>query len=328
VLNILYAGSPAPSAAVLEYLIIESKKAGAVFRIAGVLTNPSAPQGRSKVPEPTPVARAAENARIPCVSMEKLDAGCRDTVAALEPDLLVCFAFGKIFGPKFLALFPLGGINLHPSLLPKYRGAAPVPAVILNRDSVTGVSVQKIAAEMDSGDILAQKEIPLTGTETASGLLDFAAMEGAKLLAEVIYETSVRRALPAGIPQNHAEASFCAQLRREDGKIDWAKSAEEIDAQIRAFYPWPGSFTEANGENIKILRAAIFRSPRAEENLPAAGVVNSAGTVIGIDKDAGILVQTGKGILAVLVLQRQAKKEVNWKDFVNGYRNFIGVKLI
>jgi methionyl-tRNA formyltransferase len=206
-------------------------------------------------------------------------------------------------------------------LLPKYRGAAPIPAALINRDSVTGVTIQKIAAEMDSGDILLQKEIPLSGTETASGLLDFAALEGAKLLVEVLRETSVRGALPAGIPQNHTKMSFCPQLRREDGKIDWTKSAREIDAQIRAFFPWPGSFTEANGENIKILRAAIFSATNnTAENCPA-------GTVMGIDKDAGILIQTGEGILAVLVLQRQAKKEANWKDFVNGYRNFIGIKL-
>jgi methionyl-tRNA formyltransferase len=324
VLNILYAGSPAPSAALLEYLIVGSEKPDAVFRIVGVLTNPSTPQGRRKAPEPTPVTRAAEKERIPCVCPEKLDAGCRETVAALQPDLLVCFAFGKIFGPKFLALFPLGGINLHPSLLPKYRGATPVPAAILNRDSVTGVSVQKIAIEMDSGDILAQKEITLSGNETASGLLDFAAAEGAELLASVIYETSVQNALPAGKPQNQAEASFCAQFRREDGKIDWTKPAAEIDAQIRAFYPWPGSFTDANGENIKILHATILSDKSAAKNYSAYG----SGTVVGIDKDAGILVQTGEGILAVQVLQRQTKKEVNWKDFVNGYKNFIGLKLI
>jgi methionyl-tRNA formyltransferase len=324
VLNILYAGSPAASSAVLEYLIEESAKSNAVFHICGVLTNPDTPQGRSKEPEPTPVAKAAGKAHIPCLSPERLDAECREAITALKPDLLVCFAFGKIFGPKFLALFPLGGINLHPSLLPKYRGAAPVPAAILNRDSVTGVSVQKIEAEMDSGDILAQKEIPLNGAETSSGLLDFAAKEGAKLLAQVIREASARGALPAGIPQNHAEASFCTQLHREDGKIDWTKSAVKIDAQIRAFYPWPGSFTRANEETIKIHRASIFSDKNAAESVP----VCAPGTVMGIDKDAGILVQTGEGILAVLALQRQAKKEAGWKDFVNGYRNFIGVKLI
>jgi methionyl-tRNA formyltransferase len=323
VLNVFYAGSPSPSAAVLEYLIKESVKTEALFRITGVLTNPGAPQGRCKTQEPTPVARVAEKARIACLSPAKLDAECREMVAALQPDLLVCFAFGKIFGPKFLSLFPLGGINLHPSLLPKYRGAAPVPAALLNRDSVTGVTIQKLAAEMDSGDIIMQKESPLTGTETAAGLLDFASQEGAKLLVEVLQETSMRGALPAGKPQNQLEVSFCAQLRREDGKIDWTKSARNIDAQIRAFFPWPGSWTEANGENIKILRAVILSGKNTAESCPAY----VAGTVMGIDKDAGILIQTGEGILAVQNLQRQAKKEADWKDFVNGYRNFIGIKL-
>ncbi|MDR3284750.1 MAG: methionyl-tRNA formyltransferase [Treponema sp.] len=319
-MRVLYAGTPEPSALTLGILLEASEKLDAVFQVAGVLTNPPARQARNRTPEDSPVAVLAKQTGIPCVAPEKLDGPCRDKIAALKPDLLACFAFGKIFGPQFMALFSLGGVNLHPSLLPKYRGAAPVQAAILNREAVTGITVQRLAPEMDSGDILLQREIPLSGTETAVSLLDFAAREGARALTEVLEAASRAGNLPAGIPQNHAGATYCTQLRREDGRINWAQSAPEIDAQIRAFDPWPGAFTLFMGESLKIRRASVFSlDNRNGQPLP--------GTVLGIDKQAGILVQTGKGILGVLELQRQAKKEVPWKDFINGNRNFTGTKL-
>jgi methionyl-tRNA formyltransferase len=319
--RILYAGTPEPSAVTLGLLLEAAAKPGADFQVTGTLTTPPAPQGRSRTPEDSPVAAAAKRAGIPCLEPEKLDSGCRGTITALKPDLLVCFAFGKIFGPKFMALFPLGGVNLHPSLLPKYRGASPVPAAILNRDAATGITVQRLVAEMDSGDILQQQRILLTGTETAASLLDTAAREGALMLVKTLEAAADAGSLPVGTPQNHLDATYCVQLTREDGKIDWAKSAVEIDAQVRAFEPWPGAFTLFNGEGLKIRQGSIFSPDNG------AGLPPPPGTVLGIDKGGGILVQTGKGILAVQALQRQAKKEIYWKDFINGNRNFIGTIL-
>ncbi|MDR3312388.1 MAG: methionyl-tRNA formyltransferase [Spirochaetaceae bacterium] len=316
-IRILYAGSPETSALVLGRLL-EAVGAGAPFSVAGVLTNLPSFRGRGKIRLSTPAAVRAEQAGIPVIPCEKLDEGCRAQVAALKPDILVCFAYGKIFGPKFLALFSLGGINLHPSLLPKYRGASPVPAAILAGDKETGVTVQKLTLQMDAGDVLAQEKIPLGGSETAESLLQEAAEKGAGMLVRVLSQADTRRELPPGTPQNHGEATYCAACCREDGLIDWTQSAVRIDAQIRAFYPWPGAFTGFNGELLKIIRARPYSGKVAGKK---------PGIVAGVDKEAGILIQTGDGVLSVQHLQRAMKKEVPWKDFLNGCPHFIDTVL-
>lgn len=184
-MKILYAGSPDISVIPLRHLVEENN-----HQLVGVLTNPPSSQGRSKTPIATPVAQYAQGIGIPVLEPEKLTAEVREAVAQLQPDILVCFAYGKIFGPKFMALFPQGGINIHPSLLPKYRGCAPVPAAILNQESETGVSIQRIAQEMDTGNILCQKVISLNGTENSQTLLEKASFLGAEMVAEVLENIS------------------------------------------------------------------------------------------------------------------------------------------
>ncbi|WP_428770085.1 methionyl-tRNA formyltransferase [Treponema sp. HNW] len=322
-LKIVYAGSPDISAVLLKGLIDLNR-----VHIAAVLTNAPAPAGRSKTPLPTPVAALAYEKGLEVLEPEKLDASVRQRIAELKPDLLVCFAYGKIFGPKFLALFPKGGINLHPSLLPKYRGCAPVPAAILAGETKTGISVQRLALEMDCGDILAQKEIPLTGTETAAEVLSNAAVLAIPLVAEVIGQIEENR--EKAVVQDSSKACYCKSLVKTDALIDWTRSAEQICAQVRALQPWPGTYTCANGSKLYIHSASVYTG-----NLESAGgkqrVVfctddkpRMPGRVIGTDKDCGILIQTGDGVLAVQVLQRETKKAVHWKDFFNGCRNFGG----
>ncbi|MDR1318613.1 MAG: methionyl-tRNA formyltransferase [Treponema sp.] len=324
-MRILFAGSPGIAVPSLEALFTLAGTDGG-FELAGVLTNPDSPRGRRGTPEPTELGAAAERLSVrrteagkppvPALKPAKLDAAAREAVSALKPDLLVSFAYGRIFGPKFLALFPLGGINIHPSLLPKYRGAAPIPAAILNRESLTGLSIQKLAAEMDSGDILARENILLNGRETAAVLGKTVARKAAELLPRVL------GALAAGtaesLPQNHGEATYCFPIPKEEGLIDWSGSAAEIDARIRAFDPWPRTWTIREGQRLLILRAEV------PDGLPSAEV---PGTVLGVDKQRGILVQTGEGILAVQELQYGAKKALDWKVFLNGSRNFIGSRL-
>lgn len=327
--RILYAGSP-EAAAIPLFHLGRSESCGKDFAIAGVLTNPPSAQGRSKALIPTPVAQAARQLEtelgctIPVLTPEKLDAAARDAVAELKPDLLVCFAYGKIFGPKFLALFPLGGINLHPSLLPLYRGCAPIPAAILDQQSQTGVSVQKLAQEMDSGDILSQVVLPLTGTETADSLLLQAAEIGGRQLEEVIVTTARNGGLPEGTPQDGTKATYCQMMRKEEGAICWKDSAAAIDAKIRAFTPWPGAFTCALGTTLKLHQATVYRKDLPPHIQSAHPAPPAPGTVLGTDKAAGILIQTGDGILCVTNLQWQTKKAMDWKDFMNGSGNFIG----
>jgi methionyl-tRNA formyltransferase len=327
-MRILFAGSP--SIAVPSLKEICSIKG---IELAGVLTNPDTPRGRHGKCQPTEVGEAAaeilrqfegQNRKVFSVFKPlKLDAPLRERITALNPDLLVSFAYGHIFGPKFLALFPLGGINIHPSLLPKYRGPAPIVAAIINRDTVTGISIQKLAYEMDSGDILAKEQFQLTGRETAGELNGITAQKAAVLLREALSKIaeSLNSSGKSGLaiqgkPQNHSEASYCSLIKREDGLIDWKAGAAEIEAKIRAFDPWPLCRTVHKEKELYILKAGVFQHEFIYQG------ERKPGLVLGIDKEGGILVQTGDGILAVTELQYQAKKALFWKDFLNGARDF------
>jgi len=317
VLRILYAGSPEPSAVMLRLLLKDKKFVSADCHVVGVLTNPASAQGRHKTPVPTPVSTVACEAGIPVFTPEHLDAAFRAQLIPLQADLLVCFAYGHLFGPKFLAMFSKGAVNLHPSLLPKYRGATPVPAAILNRDRETGISIQKIGLEMDAGDLLIQKKIILDGTETSGALLERCAYEGSVLLSDILYNTAEKGILPDAVPQT-GEPSYTKMITKEDGRIKWDRSATEIDALIRAYTPEPGCWTLYGDLMLRILEAHVI-SGMDFDAVP--------GTVTDYDSREGILVKTGNGILAVNRLQLQAKKAMKCNDFMNGCRNFIGTVL-
>jgi methionyl-tRNA formyltransferase len=294
--------------------------------LIGILTNPDRPRRHGQA-EPSDVSAAAcalDAIRkekgfppIPQLKPEKLDAKAREDVAALAPELLVSFAYGRIFGPRFLALFPFGGINIHPSLLPKYRGASPIPAAILNREKETGICIQELAAEMDSGDIIASLKIEILERETTASLTETVSEKAALLLRELLLDFGPRAA--AAKPQT-GEAVYCREIKKEAGFIDWGKSAAEIDAQIRAFTPWPLSFTRRGKDTLIILEAEISAMHTEAKTYALPG------TVLCTDS-RGILVKTGDGILAVKRLQWQTKKALDWKAFCNGERDFVGVKL-
>ncbi|MDR0495023.1 MAG: methionyl-tRNA formyltransferase [Treponema sp.] len=313
-MRILFAGSPAIAVPALKSIAALS---GGGIELAALLTRADSPRGRGGKPEPTDCALAARHlSAIPVLKPEKLDSAARGQVAALKTDFLVSFAYGKIFGPQFLALFPLGGVNIHPSLLPKYRGPTPIPAAILNRETVTGITIQHLAAEVDSGDILLQETVPLNGRETTASLNEIMAEKAAELLPAAL--GSIANGDLRAQPQDHRAATYCSLVNKGDGLIDWNRSAVEIDARIRAFDPWPLSWTMHGDLQLFILQA---------EALEAGGESPSPGRVLGKDKEKGILIQTGEGILAVNRLQYQTKKALEWKNFLNGARNFLEAKL-
>jgi methionyl-tRNA formyltransferase len=316
-MRILFAGSPAIAIPALEKLVALSGS-GEDFTLAGLLTNPDSPKGRSGRAEPTECATAAQKlcAAVQVLKPEKLDSTAREQVAAIRPDMLVSFAYGKIFGPRFLALFPMGGINIHPSMLPKYRGPTPIPAAIINMESETGLSIQRLAAEMDSGDILLQERVFLDGRETTASLSETMAEKAAVLLPAVL-KGIADDSLP-GWPQDHSAATYCSLIAKDDGLINWAQSAAEIDARIRAFDPWPLSFTMHGDMHLLILKTEVLNVPNSSA---------FPGQVLGKDNEKGILIQTGEGILVVSRLQYQTKKALEWKAFLNGARNFIGTRL-
>jgi methionyl-tRNA formyltransferase len=362
-MRILYAASPAIAVPALESLAREPE---GDWELAGLLTNPDAPRGRRGGPVPAEAAVAAAEflARDRILKPEKLDAAAREAAAALKPDLLVSFAYGRIFGPKFLALFPLGGINIHPSLLPKYRGPTPIPAVILGGETETGITIQRLAAEMDAGDILLQERFPLSGRETTEELSGIAARRAPALLRQVL--AGLARGDLRGRPQDHREASYCSLISKEDGRIDWNHSAVAIDARIRAYTPWPLSWTVQGDRFLTILEArpcegavppasyvpsgrlpkgmdcmgagapALYvpsgRLPIGTDCMgagaPASSMPALPGLVLGVDKNRGILVQTGEGILRITRLQYRTKKALQWQVFLNGARDFIGSRLL
>ncbi|MDE6705540.1 MAG: methionyl-tRNA formyltransferase [Treponemataceae bacterium] len=326
-LRILYAGSPLASGIVLKNLAERGKKNG--YEISAVLTNPPSSRGRHKELIPTEVARTAQSLGIPVFAFDHLTSEARAVLSPLGCDLLVCFDFGRIFGEKFLSMFPLGGINLHPSALPKYRGCTPVPAAILNGDRELGISVQKLALKTDEGDILARTTVALDGTETTKSLMDgdgsrsVVIDEGTALLDGVLRSIVAAAdnpcnerpfVMPQGTPQS-GEASYTGFFKKEDGRIDWHQSAECIERKIRAYTPFPLCFTVRDGTNLLILTARV-----GAEKTDAP-----AGTVLPYRKSVGVEIACGGGsVLVVTELQWQAKKAMDYASFMNGARGIVG----
>ena len=325
-LKILYAGSPLASSIVLKNLI--NCQSSHNFKIAGVLTNLPSAKGRHSELLPTEVAQCARENKIPVFEFEHLKSEAREAISPLNVDLLVSFDYGRIFGPKFLELFPLGGINLHPSNLPKYRGCTPVPAAILNGDKTLGITVQKLALKTDEGDILGQTEISLDGTETTLSLMDGDGKssrvtdEGSKLLLRILKEISYSFESEdfelLGTKQT-GESSYTNFLKKEDGIIDWNKSASKIERKIRAYTPFPLCSTSWNGVKITILKARVGEGTTSE----------TAGTVLPYRKSVGIEIACGDGsILSITELQQEKKKAMDYKSFINGARGFTGSVLM
>lgn len=313
-MRVLFAGSPGIALPALRRLAAEQE-------VVAVLTNPESQAGRGLAAVRTPVAEEALALGLPVLSFESLGSESRLAVASLRPDILVSFAYGRIFGPKFLSLFPRGGVNVHPSLLPRYRGASPIPHAILNREAETGVSVQKLAAEMDSGDLFAVARIPLSGRETTESLSLVAADLGAELLSNLLRDMEAGRAVAR--PQQ-GEPSFCSVLTKEDGLVDWGASSLDLDARIRAFSPWPGAWTLFRGQRLNLLESLPFPG----EVWGGGGETNRLpGTILGLDKARGLVVQTIDGLLGLRRLQLQAKKALSWREFANGVRDLAGTAL-
>lgn len=307
-MRILFAGCPDISVPSLE-------KCNSLFPIVGVLTNPDRLVGRGRRKQKTPVKAKAEELGLVTIEASTLDGSVREMIKAHRPDLLVVVAFGKIFDKAFLDLFPQGAVNLHPSLLPRYRGPSPIPAAILNGDKKTGITIQRLALEMDSGDILSQEEIPLNGYETTEDITGIAAEKGSDMLVDVLKRIDSGK--EEAVRQKESEASYCKLIRRRDAFISWEETAEIINRKVRAYYPWPIAHTFWKGKRLNILEAYPFGEG---DGSPSGNEI--PGKVLGVDKKAGILIQTKGGVLVVKRLQLQSKKQMDWKAFINGVHGF------
>lgn len=318
-MRIFFAGTP-------EIAVPSLEAVTAKWEVTGVLTQPDKRKGRGRGSEPSPVKRKADELDLLALQPEDLDGKFIDRVRGLNPDILVVVAYGKIFKRNFIDIFPLGGINLHPSLLPVYRGPSPITAAILGGDSETGITVQRLALKMDAGDILRQIKIPLSGRETGSSLTGRVAGLGADLLVQTLRE--IEESKVKAVPQDHSQATYCSIIRREDGLIHWTESTVMIDRKIRAYDSWPGAYSTFKGTPIRVLEAEPvaaaenegYRTLFGEETLVKA----EPGRVVGVDKKRGILVKTGDGFLIVTRLQLQSKKALDFISFLNGVRDFTG----
>ena len=313
-MRILFAGTP-------EIAVPSLKRISAAYPCV-VLTGTDRHAGRGRKTAPSPVKQSADALGLRVIAADKINTAVREEVRAFGPDILVVAAFGKIFRKSFLDLFPLGGINLHPSLLPRYRGPSPVTAAILGGDEITGVTIQRMALEVDSGAVLAQERVALTGIETTGALSEKLGILGAELLMGVLGAVQAGKATE--LVQNAADATYCGMVKKEHGRIDWGEAAGLIERKVRAYDPWPRAYTTWKGAVLLVLKSKEYPDTLSPVSGSAEGNNVPAGKVVGSRPEYGILVQTGRGILAVESLQLQNKKAMDWRSFVNGHPGVLG----
>ena len=281
--------------------------------IAAVYSQPDRPSGRGRKLVPTPTKRFAEERGIDVRQPQSLrsDDECK-TLAALRPEVIVVAAYGLFLPPDVLAIPQLGCLNIHPSMLPRYRGPSPVVSAILNGDTETGVTIMKLDEGMDSGPILAQEQVSIDEEETALGLTRRLFDLGADLIVDTLPRWSSGDI--QATPQDESRATFTSLVKKEDGEIDWTGDSAQIARMVRAYEPWPGTFTHWDGKQLKILGATSM----AGDAPP--------GQVVGLD-DGSIGIGTGDGLLAVNRLQNEGRRPSGAQDFVRGYPNFVGAEL-
>jgi methionyl-tRNA formyltransferase len=301
-MKILFMGTAELSCASLE------KLAGR-FPVAAVVTQPDKPKGRDLKPQPSPVKILAQKLNLPVLQPSKArDEQFISELRRLNPDLIVVVAYGQILPPSILALPKHGCLNVHTSLLPKYRGAAPIQSAILNGETETGVTIMKMDAGLDTGAIVAQARTPILPEDNSQTLHDRLAQLGADLLVQMIPDYVAGKIELK--PQPAEGVTYAAKIKKKDGRIDWNLPAQEILNRLRAFTPWPGTFTflkaEPEPQLLKIWKAQVG------EKSGRAGEILSAGKT-------GIVVACGKNSLQILELQREGGKRMTAEQFLAGH---------
>lgn len=284
-------------------------------QVVGVVTQPDRPAGRGRQLRPSPVKEVALAADIPVYQPKSLRK--EETAAPLrewQPDMIVVAAFGQILRPHVLDLPPLGCVNVHASLLPRWRGAAPIQHAILAGDTETGVTLMRMDVGLDTGDMFVKGSVPILATDTAADLHDRLAALGAAMLRQHL--DGIANGRIVGMAQDEALQTYAPMIQKEDGRLDWTDSAVTLDRRVRAMTPWPSAYTTWQGEPLKILNAAPTASPKGE-HLP--------GTVVAQGETA--VVVTGDGGLRLEQIQPAGKRPMAVADFLRGRPDFIGTRL-
>jgi methionyl-tRNA formyltransferase len=303
--RIVFMGTPDFAVPTLQRLI-------AAHDVIGVVTQPDRPAGRGGDVQMSPIKRVAQAANIPVFQPEKLRRP--DAIAELRqwsPDVYIVAAFGQILPQAVLDIPTHGSINVHASLLPRWRGAAPIQAAIRAGDAETGVTIMQMDAGLDTGAMLVWRAIPIPPDETGQTLHDKLSLLGGDLLVESLPAILDGTIQPT--PQDDARATFAPRIDKDEGRIDWTHSAVQIERTIRAFTPWPGTFTTWKGQSLKIL----------------AGTVEAGSIAVGqvVSRGGRIAVGTGDGLFLPTRVQLEGRKAVSIDDFTRGYPTFIEAQL-
>jgi methionyl-tRNA formyltransferase len=284
------------------------------FHIQLVVTQPDSPKGRGLELFPSPVKQRAEQLGLPLAQPERIknNEDFRAQLTALKPDAIIVVGYGRIIPQWMLDLPPFGNINLHASLLPKYRGAAPIQWAIARGETVTGVTTMQIDAGLDTGDILLQQETAIAPDDTAETLAPKLAVIGSDLTVETLHALQAKTIHPR--PQDHAQATLAPILKKEDGLMDFSRPAQELVNRLRGFSPWPGAYSIFRGKRLQVWKAAAL-----DRALPPAEL-----SLEGDHLFAGCGKSTA---LEILELQLEGKKRTSAADFIRGYRPQPGEKL-
>jgi len=303
-LRLLFCGTPHFAVPTLRHLLPQSD-----FEIAAVITQPDRPRGRGQQISSSAVKETAREAGIPVHQPAKIRAAETQTLLeTLAPDVVVIIAYGQIIPARLLSIPKLGWINLHASLLPKYRGAAPIHWAIANGETASGLTTMRIDAGMDTGDILLQERIEIAPDQTAPELAKNISEIGAPLMAETLRGIASGKLSPR--PQKHAEATYAPLLKKEDGRIDWNRPAQEIYNRLRGFDPWPGAYTSFRGQTCH-----LWAEPFSLRTLTGS----APGTLL--QEERQILIACGHAtLLRLLSVKVQGRKQVSAVEFANGAR--------
>ncbi len=306
-MRIVFFGTPElgiPSLALLK----------ARHELVAVVCQPDKEQGRGKKPAAPPVKRWALEHGIVVQQPEKLNDGRFEAwLREANPEICVLAAYGRLLKQPILDVPLRGFLNIHPSLLPKYRGPSPVQTAILNGDAVTGVTIMKVTLEMDAGPILLQEEMPIEADDTTLTLTERLAVRGAQLLIQGLEVIETGTAL--FVEQDHSKATYCKLFEKKDGLINWNESAQHLHNLVRAAIPWPVAFSFYEGEMWRFFKSEVRNIETNRSLLP--------GTIIDVEKNA-FLVNTGSGILAITELQAQNKRRMPAAEFLRGRKITVG----
>ncbi|HEY4688047.1 MAG TPA: methionyl-tRNA formyltransferase [Anaerolineae bacterium] len=323
--RLAFMGSPAFAVPALETLAREHD-------IPAVFTQPDKPAGRGRQVVSVPVKTWAEAHGLPVYQPRSLrkDPAAIEMLRSLAPDAIVVAAYGLILPQAVLDIPRHGCLNIHASLLPKYRGAAPIPAAILAGETETGVTIMRMDAGVDTGPMFAQAREPIHPDDTTLSLSARLAGLGARLVVETL--PKILRGEITPIEQDHSQASLSPKIEKDDGRIDWSKPAIVIDRMVRAYTPWPGAFTSWNDAMLKIVRASVIQPTNQATHEPTSQPTSEpanqriSGQVVRLGKNA-VGVVTGQGILELRAVQPAGKRVMSIEEFVRGQPKFVGAIL-